>query len=97
MADGRAASLLHVLVSHAEHGADRIAVSRHLGAAQDLARLAVQRNDGDVAVEADDLVGVQLLGQHTAGLMVSEPAVGHVASRDIGRQGAGEADQDLVN
>src|SRR3954454_20490508 len=64
-AGGQAPSLLHVLVAHAQHGADLITVSRHLGAAQHLrastgsdpsgggARLAVPRGDDDVSAEAD--------------------------------------------
>src|ERR1700747_2367610 len=76
-AGGQAPSLLHVLVTHAQRGADLITVSRHLGAAQHLrastgsdpggggARLAVARGDGDVAAEADDVIKFQLLAQHT--------------------------------
>src|SRR6202042_1945360 len=43
--------------------------------------------DGDVAAEADDVVEIQLLGQHSVELLVAEAAVSDNAYLDVGRSG----------
>ena len=46
--------------------------------------------DRDVAAEADDVVEIQLLGQHPVEFLVAEAAIGDNAHLDVGRQQFGE-------
>ena len=100
--------LLHLLVLHAQRGADLVAFGRHCGATQDArpsaaadpaghgAHLAVGGHHRDVAAGADDEVEPPPLSQHPIEFLIAEATVGDDANLDVGGQGIGETDQRLV-
>jgi hypothetical protein len=60
------------------------------------ARTPVAGRKRDVAVEADDKVELQVLGQQPVGLAVAEAAVGDEADRDRNWQRFGRTDQRMI-
>ena len=60
------------------------------------ARFAGRAGHRDVAPEADDVVEFQLLGQHPAELLITEPTIGNDAHLDVRREGIGQADKRLI-
>src|SRR3984957_2411769 len=104
-AGGQTPGVLHVRVLNADHGSHRIAIGSDRGAAQHAcasarshpggggAGFAGGGGDGDVAAEADDVVEIQLLGQHPVEVLVAEATIGNNAPLDVGRQQFGEPHQ----
>src|ERR1019366_545675 len=105
---GQAPRPLHVLVPHAQNGAYLILIGRHHGAAQNGGPpawpnpsqggtfLTVRRRHLDVAAKADDVIEVQLLGEHPVEFLIAEAAVRNDTDLDSGWQHIGESDEYLI-
>ena len=97
--------MLHIRILDTDHASHPVAIGGDLGAAQHPgasaglhpvgrgARLTGGAGHGDVATEADDVVEIQLFGQHLVQFLIAEAAVGHDAHLDPRRQQLGQPDQ----